>query len=53
MVLHDGVQREADLFGVCNSKLVSGEMNLSGDSFTDSQVDRDIDTAVRVGWTCT
>lgn len=45
----DGVDREADVLGICDGILVSGEVKMSGDGFTDAQVKKDIDTATRLG----
>ena len=49
LVFHDGVEREADLFGVCDGLVVSGEVKMSGDRFDDDQVNKDIDTSARLG----
>ena len=49
MVFPDGTEREADVLGVCDSRLVSGEVKTSGDWFVDDQVERDTDTAARLG----
>ncbi len=49
MVFHDGVKREADLFGVCDGNVVSGEVKISGDQFISDQVEKDIELAVRLG----
>lgn len=49
LVFPDGVSREADVLGVCDGMLVSGEVKMSGDWFNDDQVDKDIDTATRLG----
>lgn len=46
---HDGVKRESDVFGICDRLIVSGEVKMSGDSFVDGQVEKDIDTAIRLG----
>ena len=45
---HDGTKRECDVFGICDRLLVSGEVKMSGDSFTEEQIERDINTAARL-----
>jgi hypothetical protein len=37
MVFPDGSKRETDIFGVCDGRLVSGEVKMSGDSFTEER----------------
>lgn len=49
LVFHDGSKRETDIFGVCDGQLVSGEVKMSGESFTTDQIERDIDTSTRLG----
>jgi hypothetical protein len=49
LTCHDGVKREVDILGICDGTVVSGEVKMSGDQFTDQQVKRDIDTTVRLG----
>ncbi|GGT26060.1 hypothetical protein GCM10014713_18900 [Streptomyces purpureus] len=44
----DGVQGEADVIGICDGKLVSGEVKMSGRSFTDTQLNKDMDIAERL-----
>jgi hypothetical protein len=48
MVFSDGSKRETDIFGVCGGRLVSGEVKMSGDSFTDEQVEKDIEVSTRL-----
>ncbi|HEU5352937.1 MAG TPA: hypothetical protein VFU65_00660 [Actinocrinis sp.] len=45
----DGTARESDLFGVCDKRLVCGEVKMSGAGFTEEQIDKDLDIAVRLG----
>jgi hypothetical protein len=49
LVFGDGLKREADLLGICDGKLVSGEVKMDGGSFTDEQIAKDIDTSARLG----
>ena len=49
LIFSDNTEREADLFGICDGMVVSGEVKMSGSRFDDSQVKRDIDTATRLG----
>lgn len=49
MEFEDGTARESDLFGVCDTRLVCGEVKTSGAGFTEEQIDKDLDVAVRLG----
>ncbi|MFC8431148.1 hypothetical protein [Streptomyces sp. NPDC057253] len=44
----DGTQGEADVLGVCDGKLVSGEVKMSGTRFTENQINKDMDIARRL-----
>ncbi|WP_157435836.1 hypothetical protein [Actinospica robiniae] len=44
----DGVEGEADVLGVCDGKLVSGEVKMSGYSFTEKQLEKDLDIVQRL-----
>ncbi|SEK66508.1 hypothetical protein [Streptacidiphilus jiangxiensis] len=44
----DGTQGEADVIGICDGKLVSGEVKMSGWSFTDAQLNKDLDIVERL-----
>lgn len=44
----DGLQGEADVTGICDGKLVSGEVKMSGRSFTEAQLDKDMDIVERL-----
>ncbi|MGW3131359.1 hypothetical protein [Streptomyces sp. NPDC001123] len=44
----DGTQGEADILGICDGKLVSGEVKMSGRSFTENQLSKDMDIARRL-----
>ena len=48
LFLTDGAKGEADVLGICDGKLVSGEVKMSGHAFTDRQVDKDLDIAQRL-----
>ncbi|MBG0568453.1 hypothetical protein [Actinoplanes aureus] len=48
MTFDDGTLREADVFGVCDGRMVSGEVKMSGASFTADQIEKDIAIAVRI-----
>jgi hypothetical protein len=45
----DGSQKEADIFGVHDSKVVVGEVKTSGSEFTDSELTKDVDVCKRLG----
>lgn len=49
LVFRNGVNREVDVLGLCDAMLVSAEVKMSGDRFTNDQVEKDIDTATRLG----
>jgi hypothetical protein len=49
MVFADGERRETDLFGVCDGRLVCGEVKMSSHRFTPDQIEKDINTAARLG----
>jgi hypothetical protein len=44
----DGTKGEADVLGICDGKLVSGEVNMSGRSFTEIQLNKDLDIVQRL-----
>jgi len=48
-VFSDGTKGEADILGICDGKVVSGEVKMSGYSFTKTQVDKNLDIAQRLG----
>jgi hypothetical protein len=45
----DGTERESDLFGVCDKRLTCGEVKMSGAGFTEEQIVKDLEVAVRLG----
>ena len=44
----DGTRGEADVIGICDGKLVSGEVKMSGKSFTENQLNKDMDIVRRL-----
>jgi hypothetical protein len=44
----DGLQGEADVLGICDGKLLGGEVKMSGHSFTESRLNKDLDIAKRL-----
>jgi hypothetical protein len=49
LVLHDGSNRELDLFGVTGKEVVAGEVKTSAVAFTGPQIKRDIGLSAAVG----
>ena len=45
----DGVQGEADVFGVRDGQILSGEVKTSASEFTDEQIVHDVDLSSRLG----
>jgi len=48
MQFGDGVQREVDIFGFGDGKVIAGEVKSSSFSFDEQQIARDIDLANRL-----
>lgn len=48
LVFADGTEGEADVLGICDGKLVSGEVKMSGYSFAEKQLNKDLEIAMRL-----